>query len=149
VVQFQGALAGTNVAPLTLVGAGNIVLNSNGTISLNNPNNSWSGLVDLTGATAVTGLTLSNIGSLEFVGAPTISGGVNLTAGQSTTLPNAAYSFTSFTASAKETYVSQNLTTTGGGGNVLTFNGSANLAPLAPATLTLTSATTINFNGDV
>jgi hypothetical protein len=150
VVQFQGTLASTNVAPLTLVGAGNIVLNSNGTISLNNPNNSWSGLVDLTGANSVTGLALNNTNSLSFVGTPTMSGVVNLTAGQSTTLPNAAYSFTSFTASAKETYVSHNLTTTGGSGsNVLTFNGTANLAPRVPAPLTLASATTINFNGDV
>jgi hypothetical protein len=149
VVQFQGALANTNVAPLTLVGAGNIVLNSTGTISLNNANNTWTGLVDLTGATTVSGLTLSNTNSLAFVGTPTISGAVNLTAGQYITLPNAAYSFSSFTASAKETYVSQNLTTTGGGGNALTFNGTANLTPLAPAPLTLTSATTITFSGDV
>lgn len=155
VVKFQGTLADTNVPQISLVGAGNIVLNTNGTTSLNNANNDWSGLVDLNSATSVTGLTLNNVGSINFLGTPAIAGsspaGVNLTAGQTITIPNVAYTtWTRFTASAKETDVTQDITTSAG----MTFNGTANLG--LPATLlTLNGgagpgpASGITFNGDV
>jgi hypothetical protein len=150
VVTFQGTLANTNVPQLSLVGAGNIVLNANGTISLNNPNNNWSGLVDLNGAAAVNGLTLTNTGSINFVGTPAIAGtsgsGVNLTAGQTITIPNQAYTmWNSFTASAKETDITKNITTTSG---AISISGTANLG-LPGALLTLNSASTIDFTGDV
>jgi hypothetical protein len=156
VVTFQKALANTNVAPLTLVSAGNIVLNSNGSIALDNPNNNWSGLIDLTTATAVTGLALNNMGSINFVGTPAITGSVTLTAGQNITMPNLAYTFNTFVASAKETDVSQNITTTGsvnlGGVRVgIQFSGAANLTNTAGTTLDTSASTSANmvFNGDV
>jgi hypothetical protein len=145
VVTFQGTLANTNVAPISLVGAGNVVFNTNGSMTLNNANNNWSGLVDLTGATSVNGLTLANIGSLNFVSTPAIIGTVNLTAGQYLTIPNTAYTFGTFTASAKETDIRQNITTTS---NNMTFNGAIELGVKATL-LTLTSARSITFNGDV
>jgi hypothetical protein len=150
VVKFQGTLANVNVPQLSLVGAGNVVLNVNGTVSLNNANNAWSGLVDLGGATSVTALTLNNSGSLNFAGTPAIAGtnaaGVSLTAGQTITVPDVAYTtWTKFAASAKETYVTRNIATTAAG---ITFTGAANLG--TPGTpLTLTSAAGMSFNGDV
>jgi hypothetical protein len=144
-VKFQGALANTNVAPISLVAAGSIVLNSNGNVSLNNPNNRWSGLVDLTTAASITGLTLTNVSSLNFVGTPAITGTVNLTSGQDITIPNIAYTFTRFTASAKETYVTQDITTTT---SSISFSGVTDLGVKATL-LTLSSARDINFTGDV
>ncbi len=143
--QASGTTSGITEAPL----AGNLVLNSNGTISLNNPANTWSGLVDLNTATSVTGLTLANVGSLNFVGTPAIAGtntGVNLTSGQTIIIPNRAYTtWTGFSASAKETDVTQNITTTTG---AIVFSGTASLG--VPATLlTLHSAAGFTFTGDV
>src|SRR5262249_31324576 len=71
-IKFQGALANVNVTPVTLVGAGNIVLSTTGTINLNNANNNWSGLVDIN-AFAPGSLTLNNIGSINLLGTPALA----------------------------------------------------------------------------
>jgi hypothetical protein len=144
VVKFQGALANTNVAPIGLVRGGNISINTNGSVSLNNANNNWTGLVDLT-PSSVNGLTLTNSGSLNFLGAPSLAGTISLTAGQNITLPSTSYSVRGFAASAKETYVTQNLSTTNSG---ISFTGVANLGVSGTA-LTLTSAAGISFAGNV
>ena len=119
-----------------------MTLNANGTISLDNPNNNWLGLVDLTTAPSVTGVTLANIGDITFNGTAITTGDVDPTSGGTITMPNAAYSFTLFTASARQTNVSNTITTTSVS---VTFTGTANLQ----AGTAITSAGNITFNGDV
>src|SRR5262249_24298434 len=145
IVKFQGAFANTNVQPLSLVSAGNIVLNTTGNISLNNPNNNWTGLIDINAATPG-GLTLNNISSINLLGTPAFTGAVSLTSGHYITVPNLAYTLNRFTANAKETAVQQNITTTG---NAITFVGTASLG-VAGTLLTVNSGGfATNFTGDV
>jgi hypothetical protein len=156
VVRFQGALANTNVAPLTLVSAGNIVLTTTGAITLGNFSNNWSGLINVTGATP-NGLTLANTGSINFVVSPapptpptlpTITGAVSLSAGQTITMPNMPYTFASYIASAKETVVQQNITTTV---SFMIFTGTVSFTNTAGTTLDTSAGGGfgIAFNGDV
>jgi len=139
ITQAGGAGNGiTQVAP-----GGTITITTGNSVSLNNPNNDW--LVPLNLSTGAAGLTLDNIGSIAFVGTPAITGTVNLTAGQTITIPNTPYSWNRFTTSAKQTIVANNITTTAG---AITFFGTAGLG-VAATLLTLTSSSTINFNGNV